>query len=261
MPQRDAFEDLARYYDPIMSQVDYERWLTVCTALADLQPGPAFAHLDVGCGTSVLMKKLIRLGWNTTGIDLSWAMLHAGRKAGPKPIVARADMRALPFAAGSVDYITCLFDSINFLLDPADLSPTFREAFRILGPGGIYYFDVITTRMVTEHFEGRTWSEKNGRFTTTWESIFNRKTHVAQTAIRVNRSSVSVIRERVHSIEEIRVALAASGLTLLGAFDAETWKAPTRATLRIDIIAAKGPAAGTGRKFKTIEDKLRELMS
>ncbi len=260
MPHQDAFEDLARFYDPIMSQVNYDRWLTVCTALAELQPRTPFAHVDIGCGTSVLMKKLVRLGWNTRGVDLSWAMLLAGRKSGPKPVVACADMRALPFARGSCDYLTCLFDSVNFLLDPADLGPTFREAGRILAPHGIYYFDVITSRMVTEYFEGRKWTEKNGRFSTTWEGAFDRKTGVAETAIQVNRNFISVVRERVHSMDEIRAALGDAGLTLLGAFDAETWKVPVKRTLRIDLIAAKEPAADVRRKFKAIEEQLRERM-
>jgi ubiquinone/menaquinone biosynthesis C-methylase UbiE len=260
MTHHDAFEDLARYYDPIMSQVNYDRWLTVCTALAGLLPHAPINHLDIGCGTSVLMKKLVRLGWNTIGMDLSIAMLHAGRKSGPLPIVARADMRALPVADGAVDYVTSLFDSVNFLLDPADLWPTFREVDRVLVPHGVYYFDVITARMVTEHFEGRKWTEKNGRFSTTWEGAFDRKTSVAETAIQVNRNFISVVRERVHSIEEIRLALTEAGLTLLGAFDAETWKPPTRRTLRIDLIAAKDPSPGTRRAFKAIEDDLRTRM-
>ena len=114
MPRPDDFANLARYYDPIMEHVDYDRWFVITTTLAELAPDP-FLHLDAGCGTGVLMGMLRKIGWSSVGIDLSLAMLQTGRRRRGSLPVAAADLRALPFR-GAVDLMTCLFDSMNFLL-------------------------------------------------------------------------------------------------------------------------------------------------
>ena len=252
----EPFSDLARYYDAIMSDVDYDRWLVVTTAVAELFPTKQFTHLDVGCGTSILMKRLLRYGWNTKGADLSLPMLRNGRRSGPRPSTVAADMRALPFA-GEFNDATCLFDSLNFLLTFEDLRTALQETASVLRDGGIFYFDVITERMVTEHFEDRKWSEKNVRFSTTWEGVYDRNTSIARTAVTVNRQLPSVIEERIHTMDEVRRALEGAGFTLLGLFDAENWHAPTRKTLRLDGVAVKGDAALHRKKLRGVEAFLR----
>lgn len=253
----ETFSDLARYYDAIMSDVDYDRWLVVTTAVAELFPAKQFAHLDVGCGTSVLMKRLLQYGWNTRGVDISLAMLHSGRRSGVLPATVAADMRALPFVGG-FDYATCLFDTLNFLLSVEDLRSAIREIASALTDGGIFYFDLITERMVTEHFENRKWSEKNSGFSTTWEGVYDRNTSIARTAVTVNRQLPTVIEERIHAVDEVKQALEEAGFTLLGLYDAENWRAPSRKTLRLDGVAAKGDAAVLRKKMRGVESFLRE---
>ena len=60
----DSFSDLARYYDPLMRHVDYDRWYAVAAAVAALVP-PPFVHADLACGTATLARKLRRNGWKT----------------------------------------------------------------------------------------------------------------------------------------------------------------------------------------------------
>ena len=151
----DAFVELARYYDPIMDHIDYDRWVLVTSELATLVSSEPLTHLDVACGTSVLLKRLAKCGWRSVGVDISFPMLRAGRRGLRKyrrPVVA-GDMRALPLGC-HFDVVTCLFDSVNFLLEQRHLDEGLEELARILLPGGILYFDIITERMVTEHYEG-----------------------------------------------------------------------------------------------------------
>jgi len=44
----------------------------------ELRRGPFTSALDIGCGAGRNAIPLARLGWNVTGIDLSWPMLVAG---------------------------------------------------------------------------------------------------------------------------------------------------------------------------------------
>lgn len=260
MNTRDPFIDIARFYDPIMHAVNYDRWLFISMLLADLVPKKKFAHLDVGCGTGILVKRLLQHGWNSVGIDLSFAMLKAGTRGGILPATAVANMDALPFT-NRFDLVTSVFDSINFVLDPDHLTKAICEMGDALTRDGIFYFDIITERMVTEYFENQEWTENNGRFATTWKGSYDRTTRIAETLIRVNNGPATTVRERAHTIEEIEAGLSAAGLELLGAFDAETWKAPGRKTVRVDFIAVKHVSRSLRKQFKAITARVRDQLA
>ncbi|HOE65151.1 MAG TPA: class I SAM-dependent methyltransferase [Candidatus Hydrogenedentes bacterium] len=252
----DAFKDLARYYDPLMAHVNYDRWEVVVRALAGMLPEP-FVHLDAACGTATLIKRLRRTGWTSVGCDLSPAMVRAGKKGARRLPVAVADLRALPFR--NVDFVTCLFDSFNFLLAERDFRKGLREVARALRPQGLFYFDVVTERMVLEHFEDQRWSERTGRISSDWDSRYHRGKGLSETIVKVNRGAESVIRERMYPREFIEQAIADAGLTLIGSFDAETWKAPTKKTLRIDYLACAGDATPYTKPIKQIAQRIRLL--
>lgn len=252
MNDSDSFAYLAPFYDRIMSHVDYARWQRITTTLAALLSSD-FVHVDLACGTGALLKRLRAMGWHSMGVDLSEAMLRAGmkgRKTGSFPGAA-ADLRALPFR-GVVDYATCLFDSMNFLLTQEDVDRALAQVYQALTPGGLLYFDVVTERMVLDHFDGQDWDENNGRFRTTWSSRYDRNTRVATTEVRVNTDASGVIRERIYMIPEIEKALAEAGFTLLGAYDARTWKAPGKRSIRVDFVAAKNPTTNFIKRFEAL---------
>jgi SAM-dependent methyltransferase len=259
MAADDAFCDLAPYYDRIMDHVNYDRWYLVTTTLAALLPR-GFLHLDAACGTGTLLKRLQAIGWNSFGVDLSLAMLRAGKKTHAPLPVAAADLRALPLAH-RIDYVTCLFDSVNFLLDTASLIRSFAEIAGALTAQGLFYFDVVTERMVTEHFEGQEWTENNGRFSTTWRSSYCRKTGIAETHVRVNSGIAGTVRERVYTQQEIEHALREAGLYALGAFDAHSWKAPGQRTVRIDFVAAKSLSRSSRRAFESVCAQVRRQLA
>jgi len=259
----DVFREIARYYDRIMDYVDYDRWMTVCLGLSELLPR-RFVHLDTACGTGVLLKKLQGRGWKSLGADLSVEMLRAssGKAANGVSLrggLAAADLRALPFVS-SIDFVTCLFDSVNFLLDMAGIEQAFREVAGALRPEGIFYFDVVTERMVTEHFENQEWTEKNGPFSTTWRSTYNRENRVAETYVAVSNGPGGVFRERIYEQNELEKALLGAGLTVLGRYDAHSWKIPNRRTVRIDFVAAKEPSRMLVGQFEDIEKTIRNTL-
>jgi SAM-dependent methyltransferase len=260
MTRADQFADLSHHYDAIMREVDYDRWVVVVTLLADLVPSRGVRHIDLACGTGRLLKRLVQLGWSSTGVDLSHGMLRQTRRGPYVPAVAAADLTALPFGR-RFNYATCVFDSINFLLDNDRLHAAFRAVADTLSDGGVFYFDVITERMVTRHFANKHWSEDNDGISTTWSAKYNRRTRLAELDIRVNTGPSHHIRERVYTSDEIRQAIEFAGLSLLGEFDAETWGLPNSQTVRVDYVAVRNPARATRTKIAEIAHRARRALT
>src|SRR3954453_11861920 len=117
-----AYERMAPYYDLFTASYDYERWLPKLGALA-LDPGlEGNRLLDVACGTGKSFAPLLARGYEVVACDLSPAMVaEARRRAGGGAEGLVADMRDLP-VLGSFDLVTCLDDSLNYLLSESELA-------------------------------------------------------------------------------------------------------------------------------------------
>jgi len=191
---------------------------------------------------------------------LSTAMIRAGRRKQERFPAIVADLRALPLACGA-HYVTCLFDSMNFLLALNDVAQTMREMAHALTPGGILYFDIVTERMVLDHFAGQSWTESDGRLRSTWQSDYAPDSGIAKTLVRVGRGPACSLYERVYGREEIEEALDCAGFRLLGVYDADTWRPPGKKTARIDIFAAKPPIDAIGRDFPKVVAELKNFHS
>ncbi|HVG44643.1 MAG TPA: methyltransferase domain-containing protein, partial [Longimicrobium sp.] len=74
--------------------------------------------LDAGCGTGRRLRRIDGAAL-AAGADLTWEMLAAGSSAasGPPPLLAAADVRALPFASSSFDVVWCRL-VVGHLPDP-----------------------------------------------------------------------------------------------------------------------------------------------
>lgn len=260
MTPRDTFSDLARFYDPIMREVDYDRWLVVSTVVAELCGQHEFRHIDLACGTGHLLKRLIQHGWDSVGIDVSHAMLREAQKGPFRARLAAADLCNLPFAP-RFEYATCIFDSLNFLLDPGQLQRAFQSAADLLLDNGVFYFDMITERMVTEHFADMHWTEDNGSFSTTWKGSFDRATAIADIRIRINTGPETLVRERVYTGQEIRSAAQDAGFVLLAEVDSATWRDPSYRTTRLDMVAVKSDSKEMRKRFEKVRKRIQGLLA
>lgn len=88
---------------------------------------------DVGCGPGHVAAHLAGLGATVLGTDLSPAMCAIGHRSAKLPVAA-ADMTALPFRAGSIGGLVCLYAVIH--LDDEARARAYAEFARVLRPGG-----------------------------------------------------------------------------------------------------------------------------
>jgi SAM-dependent methyltransferase len=105
--------------------------------------------LELGAGTGRITLPLARAGYDLVATDIGRAMLDrlrdklATQPAGAGSIrVVCADMRRLPLRDRSAGAAFSGYNSLGCLLDPADLTLTFREVHRVLGPCAPFLFDV-----------------------------------------------------------------------------------------------------------------------
>jgi SAM-dependent methyltransferase len=117
-------------------------------------PTPPQRVLDLACGSGAAASFFAARGATVVGVDRAPAMLSIAqakaRDQGLPISFVEADLRNLPITAGgplapaSFDLVTCLYDSLNYLLDDTDLHTVCAAVHTLLRPGGRFVFDLNT---------------------------------------------------------------------------------------------------------------------
>ena len=108
----------------------------VWSLVANRKPGRA---LDAACGTGRHARRLVELGHEVVGVDLSPGMLHVARASVPGATFLDGDLRALPLEDESVDLVV----SGLALAHLPDLAGAVAEIGRVLRPGGHAVLSVL----------------------------------------------------------------------------------------------------------------------
>lgn len=199
-------------------------------------PTPKRTHLDLACGTGLAVRYFEKIGWRSLGIDASYEMLRAARGG----TFVAADMRALPLRR-KFARITCLYDSLNHMLERDDLVAAFHAVRGVMDDDSLFFFDVNHPEIYPEvwglaepfiskgrdyHLEIATSYRSRERIgkalVTGWANIDGRKVEIEETH-----------RQRAYSRKDITNALAEAGLAPVEVLDfdpydeADTIEAPT----------------------------------
>jgi len=166
MPERDAkraYDALAGSYDEFTRGYRYERWTGRLLDRAEAAGLPGRRLLDVGCGTGLSFVAMIPRGFEVTGCDISPKMVDRARsRAGEGARLHVADARALP-VFGEFDLVWAVNDTVNYLLETADLGAALAGMRRNLAPGGVVLFDANTLSTYRVFFTTETVVERDGR--------------------------------------------------------------------------------------------------
>ncbi len=129
-------------YDRYLGPVLFEPYARDLAGRLDAKPGDRV--LEIACGTGIVTRHLrerLPAGARLVATDLNEPMLEYARRklAGTQGIEWRqADACALPFPPASFEAVVCQFG----LMFVPDKEAAFREARRVLVPGGTFRFSV-----------------------------------------------------------------------------------------------------------------------
>jgi SAM-dependent methyltransferase len=155
------YDAFAPYYDAFTADSDYGTWTGHVLELLREHGLRGRAVLDLACGSGKSFAPLLERGFEVTGCDSSPRMLEAAAARAPSATLVHADLRELP-SLGCFDLVTCFDDSLNYLLDEAELAAAFAGVARNLRPGGLAAFDLNTLSAYRTTFASDSVSERDG---------------------------------------------------------------------------------------------------
>lgn len=207
---------------------------------------------DVACGAGEFAVAMARRGLAVTGIDQSPEMLALARAAAGRSGVditwLEQDMRELKLPR-PVDAATCLYDSLNYLVDEGELRRAMTAVAASLRPQGLFLFDMNTVRGLATRWGNRVWiiQDSDDAFEAD-QSEFDYDSGIA--TLRVNaflhrqgdlyERVKEVHRERGYPIPAIDAALESGGFKVLGRWSSPSFDAVTSETGRV-FYAARRP--------------------
>jgi SAM-dependent methyltransferase len=154
--EKAPFSSLAPVYDAIFADVEYDDWadfsLEVLSELGWLEPGAGVTLLDLACGTGSSSVPYIQRGFVVSGVDYSLDMLSVARVKLPNTDFYHQNFLELNIPK-RFQMITCVFDSLNNLLEIPDLEATLTRVKAHLEPNGVFVFDCNSPLGVTELWE------------------------------------------------------------------------------------------------------------
>lgn len=124
--------------------------------IESVPPGRA---LDAACGTGRHARRLVELGHEVTGVDLTPEMLHRAAASIPEATFLEGDLRRLPAEDASFDLVICGL-ALSHL---AELGVAVNELARVLRPGGRMVVSVLHPFLANLGWHAPFSDERGGR--------------------------------------------------------------------------------------------------
>ena len=168
--------------------------------------------LDLACGMGRHMTILKEAGYRAVGCDLSYTMLRTGILEYGPMAVTRADMRNLPFRAGTFAGLVNFFTSFGYFSSDDENEQVVREMARVLGPDAVFLFDYLNVdreldRLVTKEDRGNAQIE---RWFDPSDRSFNKRITIGEKRY--------LERVRGYDLAEISAMFTSAGLAIRSVF-------------------------------------------
>ncbi len=135
----DSYHAFAHVYDRGLGRLFFDGVKPLLDRLGREYPSADRSHLDLACGTGFTVRYFRERGYESVGLDASLPMLDHARRRGDA--VVAADFRDFSFRR-TFDRITCLYDSLNHVMDDEDLAAVFASVREAMTRESLFWFDV-----------------------------------------------------------------------------------------------------------------------
>ena len=177
--------------------------------------------LDLCCGPGLLLQWLANKGYQVTGVDRSERMLQYAREKAPGCKLILGDVRfcELPL---NLDAVFSTGLGLTHILTLADLTSTFRNAYKSLQKNGSFVFDL----RLHDGYNGR-WNGSMERGITNGYAWIKKKRYDPESKEGQVDISVFSFWKRIHTIwpvrgytkDEVNLALKEVGFTKISVYD------------------------------------------
>ncbi len=269
----DSYIGFAEVYDELMDNVPYEEWAEFLIgvlreygvgresaaeeggeSLRDEERAKNLAVerntvLDLGCGTGTLTELLYRAGFDMIGIDNSEEMLELAmrkrERGGSDILYLLQDMREFELY-GTVGAVCSVCDSLNYMLEDADMVKVFSLVNNYLYPGGIFVFDFNTVYKYEQVIGDATIAENRDDCSFIWENYYDAGSQVNEYDLTVFvrepegdrfRRFTETHYQRGYTLGQMKGFLEEAGLLFVRALDADTHGEVRAESERIYVIA------------------------
>ncbi|MFJ7405193.1 MULTISPECIES: class I SAM-dependent DNA methyltransferase [unclassified Lysinibacillus] len=166
-----SYERFAHVYDELQTDIPYSSYVEWIEQYAPSKHFPRL--LDIGCGTGVLGLMLANAGYSVSGIDLSDDMLAVAAErfteAGLQVPLFCMSMHELD-GFEALDVVTIAIDSLNYVVEQADVYSTLERIFHALREGGQLFFDVHSLFKMEEIFLDGPFTYDDGDISYVWHT-------------------------------------------------------------------------------------------
>ncbi|KPJ53191.1 hypothetical protein AMJ39_05540 [candidate division TA06 bacterium DG_24] len=243
------FDAIAPYYDQLMMEIDYSEWVKYVLQLARSFKVVPNRILDLACGTGTCALLFADSGYDVVGLDMSKAMLDVARakaaKAELDPLFVEGDMRDYEVDP-PVDLVTCLYDSLNYLMEDVEIEQCLECTYHALGERGLFVFDINTEFGLATLLGETTQVRENRKVYSIWRNRYDHGREIATLDLslfvpdgRLYRKIDEVHCERPLSPRAIARLLKRIGFSKVATYRHMTFRAADRRTGRAMMAALK----------------------
>ncbi|MBQ8657988.1 MAG: class I SAM-dependent methyltransferase [Clostridia bacterium] len=223
MERKNAYANLAKWFEYLNDDCDYENWSQYL--VAGLKAYPLTAGIDIGCGGGWFTRAFERAGYRMSGLDISPEMLgfaeEQARKEGVRSAYLLGDIVKTKLPK-RFDFASAVNDCVNYIPKEKLLS-AFKNVHSALNKNGIFVFDISSERKFREKIADTVSVDDRDEVTyLCFNHVENDRATLDVTLFIKNADGSYDRRDERHlqyiyKEEEIAVALEHSGFRLLKA--------------------------------------------
>ncbi len=230
----EVYTSLAKIYDEIMKDVDYEDWADFIDAIIQEHHPEAISLLELACGTGKVAMYLEELDcYDITASDKSAEMLEIGKSIatfrGMSIIWKQIDFLDINLNE-TFDVVFILFDTVNYLLKEEDILAMLSNVRKVMNDDAILIFD-FTTQKHSEYVEKLLSSEgitpDNVRYERNSYYMPTEKLHINEFEIeQLDEDKTTVLsrekevhRQRVYEFDEMKAIIEKSDFEIIATYE------------------------------------------